>query len=395
MIRRIRSKKNKKRVFVGVSGGVDSSVSAALLKDQDYAVVGVFIRTWQPDFLECNWREDRKDAMRVCAKLDIPFRELDLQEEYKRDVVDYMIDEYKRGRTPNPDVMCNKHIKFGAFLNWALKNGADYIATGHYTRIEHNDLSQKSQVPNSKSQTNSKSQIQNFKLKTKNYRLLTGFDPTKDQSYFLWTLTQDQLSKIIFPVGSYKKTEVRQLARKFDLSTADKKDSQGVCFLGKIDMKEFLSHYIPENKGDILDEAGDTIGWHPGAAFFTLGERHGFEISLKSTNESPYYVVDKDVDTNTLVVAHQPSIITASTKSTNKNLREIEIENVNWIADKPKTDKTYQARIRHLGRFYDCEVISLGKEKATIEFKESILASAGQSLVLYEDDICLGGGIIT
>ena len=210
---------NKKTVFVGVSGGVDSSVAAAKLLDQGYNVVGVFIRTWTPDFIDCTWREERRDAMRVCAHLNIPFLECDAEDAYKKGVADYMINEYRKGNTPNPDVMCNREVKFGVFWNFAKENGADYIATGHYAQ-------------------------NNFDIKNNNFNLVKGVDPSKDQSYFLWTLTQDDLSHTLFPVGYLPKTEVRVLAKKYNLPTAVKKDSQGVCFLGPLDMKDFLKHYI-------------------------------------------------------------------------------------------------------------------------------------------------------
>lgn len=258
----------KKKVFVGVSGGVDSSVTAALLQDQGYDVVGVFIRTWQPDWIECTWLHERRDAMRVCAHLNIPFLELDLEQEYKQGVADYMIAEYRAGRTPNPDVMCNREVKFGGFLQWALKQGADYIATGHYARVIHRE---------------------NESV------LLQGKDLTKDQSYFLWTLTEEQLRHVLFPIGEFQKTQVRELAKKYHLPTAVKKDSQGICFIGEIDMKEFLKHYIDIHPGDVVNEQGEIIGYHQGALFHTLGERHGFTITKKGTQDAPYYVIAKDI----------------------------------------------------------------------------------------------------
>ena len=218
----------KKKVFVGLSGGVDSAVSATLLKKQGYEVVGVFIKTWHPDFLECNEEDERRDAMRVAAFLDIPFLTFDLADVYKKEVADYMIREYKEGRTPNPDVMCNKEVKFGTFLKKAISMGADCVATGHYARV----LSPcEGGVPEGRG------------------GLLKGKDPSKDQSYFLWTLKQEQLERIVFPIGNLKKTEVRKLAKKFNLPVAEKKDSQGICFLGEIDLKEFLKHYIKLKKG--------------------------------------------------------------------------------------------------------------------------------------------------
>ncbi|MEK7118469.1 MAG: tRNA 2-thiouridine(34) synthase MnmA, partial [Patescibacteria group bacterium] len=239
----------KRKVFVGLSGGVDSSVSAALLKEQGYDVVGVFIKVWQADFLPCTWREERRDAMRAAAHLNIPFLTLDLEKEYKKEVVDYMIREYGAGRIPNPDVMCNKHVKFGAFLDFAKKHGADFIATGHYSRV----VSRQESVGSRK------------------FVLLKGADKEKDQSYFLWTLTQAQLAHTLFPVGHLKKSQVRLLARKFGLSNAEKKDSQGLCFIGAIDMAKFLKQYLHTEKGDVRNENGDIVGTHDGALLYTIG----------------------------------------------------------------------------------------------------------------------------
>ena len=231
-------KKKTKKVFIGMSGGVDSSVSAALLKEHGYDVTGVFIKVWQPEFFECTWRADRLDAMRVCAKLDIPFLTLNLEKEYKKEVVDYMIDEYKAGRTPNPDVMCNKYIKFGGFFDFAMKHSADFIATGHYARVKKFPRGETSGF-NPSPEVSPRG----------TYQLLAGRDKNKDQSYFLWTLTQKQLQKTLFPIGDIDKPEVRKLAEKYGLATAVKKDSQGLCFIGKIDMKDFLKNYMKEKKG--------------------------------------------------------------------------------------------------------------------------------------------------
>ena len=268
----------KGKVFVGLSGGVDSSVSAALLKEHGYEVVGVFIKVWQPPFLECTWKEDRLDAMRVAAQLDIPFMTFDLEKEYKESIVDYMVAEYKAGRTPNPDVMCNKTIKFGAFLEKAKEMGADFVATGHYAQNVEKDGEQ---------------------------YLLKGNDNEKDQSYFLWTLTQAQLKYILFPIGEHKKSEVRKLAEKFDLITATKKDSQGLCFIGKLDMKDFLKEFIEEKRGDVLNTDGAVIGYHDGAVYYTLGQRRGFIITQKTPEDIPYYVVAKDIEQNTITVSHK------------------------------------------------------------------------------------------
>lgn len=360
----------KTKVYIGLSGGVDSSVSAALLKQQGYDVTGVFIKVWQPEFVKCNWREDRLDAMRVCAKLNIPFKDLDLEKEYKEEVFDYMIDEYKKGRTPNPDVMCNKSIKFGGFLKFALDNGADYVATGHYARSEER-ASQKF-------------------IKSKVKSLLAGVDKNKDQSYFLWMLTQEQFKKIIFPIGNLEKTEVRKLAKKFNLLTAEKKDSQGLCFVGMVEMKDFLKRYIPEKRGDVLNEKKEIIGYHDGAYYFTLGQRHGFTITKKTPDDKAMFVVDKDVEKNTITVSNK-------LEKRISDKKEIEIENINWISgEEPNMNKKYLARIRYRQQLQSCKI---SRGKATGEYvvvfdEEQKAVSQGQSLVLYDDDECLGGGVI-
>src|SRR3989344_3453407 len=230
-----------KKVYVGLSGGVDSAVSAALLKKEGHEVTGVFIKAWTPPGFPCSWKDDRRSAMRAAAVLDIPFITLDLEKEYKRDVVDYMIREYKLGRTPNPDVMCNKEIKFGAFLKFALAEGADFVATGHYAQ----------KVVSSKQSVVRKEKDSKTLMLNADYLLLEGADPDKDQSYFLWTLTQNQLKHILFPVGHLQKEAVRKLDEKFNLPQATRKDSQGLCFLGKIDMKEFLKEHIKTKKGKV------------------------------------------------------------------------------------------------------------------------------------------------
>ncbi|TSD02101.1 MAG: tRNA-specific 2-thiouridylase MnmA, partial [Parcubacteria group bacterium Athens0714_24] len=257
----------KKKVFVGMSGGVDSSVTALLLKKQGYDVVGCFIKGWYGNF-DCTWKEDRRDAMRVCAKLDIPFITIDAEKEYKKEVVDYMIREYKAGRTPNPDVMCNRYIKFGVFLKKALEMGADYIATGHYVKLNKN-------------------------------KLLQAKDLNKDQSYFLWTLTQKQLKYCLFPIGNLTKPEVREIARKNNLSTAEKRDSQGVCFIGEFDIMDFLKKYIKPRKGKVINLENKIVGEHNGVNFYTIGQRHG----LSRGGGIPYYIVAKDAKKNLLIVA--------------------------------------------------------------------------------------------
>lgn len=344
----------KRKVFCAMSGGVDSSVAAALLKKKGHEVIGVFMKTWHPDFLPCPWKEERLSAMRAAAALDIPFLTFDFEEEYKQSVGEYFINEYKAGRTPNPDVMCNKEIKFGAFFKKAREMGADYIATGHYAR-------------------------------TDGTRLLKAIDQKKDQSYFLWTLMPEQLKRVLFPIGAYTKDKVRELARGFNLPTAEKKDSQGICFLGDVDMKEFLKHYIPKKEGNVLDEDGNVIGMHDGAAFYTLGERHGFHIDTRSAHEKPYYIVGKDMEKNTLTASRELK------KSGGE--KEFQLAGVNWISSVPEEGKKYTAQIRYHGMSLPCTV-DVSRQKL-IFIASSVVAAAGQSVVVYDDDVCLGGGIFT
>lgn len=347
--------KTQSRVFVGVSGGVDSSVTAALLKDQGHDVVGVFIRTWQPDWIECTWRDERRDAMRVCAHLGIPFVELDLEKEYKEGVADYMIREYRAGRTPNPDVMCNREVKFGGFLKWAIAHGADFVATGHYA--------------------------QNVDGK-----LVKGIDSSKDQSYFLWTLTSEQLSHVLFPIGHLQKNQVRDLAKKYNLPTAIKKDSQGICFIGEIDMKDFLKHYIDVKPGSVLHENGEVIGTHQGALFYTLGERHGFTITTKGPHDLPYYVVAKNVEENTITVSQIPS-----SHEISRGIMIIECV----LRQNCQENKKYEAQIRYHGELKPCQISRKSETEYTVVFEESDYSlSSGQSVVIYDGEICIGGGIV-
>ena len=354
-----------KKIFVGISGGVDSSVAVALLKKQGHEVVGVFIRTWQPEWIQCTWKQERRDAMRVCAHLEIPFIELDLEKEYKEGVVDYMISEYRAGRTPNPDVMCNKEVKFGGFLKWALKHGGDFVATGHYARRSEKDGI---------------------------VSMLRGVDQGKDQSYFLWTLTQEQLKHILFPVGELQKSEVRKEAERFGLPTAQKKDSQGICFIGEIDMKDFLRHYIDEQEGDVLDISGNIIGSHTGSLFYTIGERHGLVINSKhkGTDDRPYYVVTKDVKKNTITASQTFDI--------SNNTQEVSLINIIDSQNSLMVGGSYDAQIRYHGNIKKAELISYDKKskQGVVEFQEGELTiTSGQSMVFYRDEVCLGGGIVS
>jgi tRNA-uridine 2-sulfurtransferase len=344
--------KNKKhKIFVGVSGGVDSSVVAYLLKQQGHEVHGVFVKTWSPDWLPCTWVDEKRDAMRVCAALDIPFHFLDAEEAYKQGVADYMIAEYKAGRTPNPDVLCNRVIKFGALWDYVQSQGGQYIATGHYAQ-------------------------------TDGMHLMKGADPAKDQSYFLWMLSPRELSHILFPIGHLQKSEVRILAEKARLFTSEKKDSQGICFLGDIDMKEFLSHYIEQKTGAVIDTNGNTIGRHDGIWFYTLGERHGFRIAKQSTDQKPYYVVEKRIEDNTLVVSHEKEVF-----YTKKETQIITLRNTSFLED---IHKTLEAQIRYHGELIPAKMI----DQNTVKLSYKGVIAEGQSLVLYKKNTLVGGGVI-
>lgn len=384
---------------MGVSGGVDSSVSLALLKEAGYNVVGVFIRTWTPDFIECTWKDERRDAMRVCAALDVPFLECDAEDAYKRGVADYMIREYKEGRTPNPDVMCNREVKFGVFWKFAKEHGADFIATGHYAVVsgkENNSSQPARPLLRSPRLVLGASSSREVLLTTpsfapaeasKNYFLFRSQDDAKDQSYFLWTLTEEDLSHTLFPIGHMKKIEVRKLAEKYNLPTAKKKDSQGVCFLGPLDMKDFLRHYINVRSGNVVTEDGEVIGTHDGVLLYTLGERHGFTITKTTPNDMPYYIVAKDINNNTLIVSHN--------KDLNKKNNEFVTLTNTVIRGEIKIEQKYGAQVRYHGEILKAEIIEVNGNEVKIKFEkpDGALAS-GQSVVMYDKDICLGGGIV-
>lgn len=351
------------KVFVGLSGGVDSAVSAALLKEQGYEVVGTFIKIWQPEFTECTWREDRLDAMRVCAALDIPFRELDLSEEYKNEVVLRMVRDYARGITPNPDVLCNRHIKFGSFAQWAKEQGAHAIATGHYAR--------KREVGG-------------------HLELLRARDLAKDQSYFLYRLTQLDLARTMFPIGGLLKSEVRALARARGLPVAHKPDSQGLCFVGEVSMAEFLKRFINVVPGEAVCE--DTvIGEHEGAALYTIGQRHGFALrSAPGAEAGPYYVTGTDVAKNQVYV---------STRREDAEQPSCALADVHWVYREPRLPCTVQVQARYHEQGVGA-TITKDSDGFLATFERPHIVSPGQSLVFYqkgrpgESDVCLGGGII-
>ncbi len=344
------------KVFVGLSGGVDSSVTAALLKEQGHEVVGVYMKNWATDLpgFECPWREDYMDAKRVAVHLGIDFKMYDFQKEYKQKVVDYMIDEYKVGRTPNPDIMCNQEVKFKLFLSTALEDGADMIATGHYARIEDGKL---------------------FKAKNKD----------KDQTYFLYRITKDALNKSLMPIGDFKtKQEVRDLAEKFGLPTAKKKDSQGICFVGKVGIREFLEQYVTPVAGPIIGQNGKKIGQHDGAIFYTIGQRSGLGVG----GGLPYYVVGKDMEKNEVYV---------STDLDDKRLwlNDFEIAGLHFIGEEPDLSKEYQVCHRYRASSIKAK-LSKSKHGLKISLKDPARAiTAGQSMVIYDGDQVIGGGIIT
>ena len=351
-----------KTVAVGMSGGVDSSVAAYILKKQGYNVIGIFMHNWEEkQGGYCTAETDYEDVKRVCGKLDIPYYTVNYSKQYYDRVFKHFLEEYKKGRTPNPDVLCNREIKFGPFLEYAIKIGADYIATGHYCKTEHKD---------------------NLTY------LLKSTDKNKDQTYFLNQLSQTQLQKVIFPLADILKPQVRKMAEELELSTAKKKDSTGICFIGERHFRQFLSNYIPAKNGDIINMKGEKVGTHQGVMYYTLGQRKGLGIGgVNKGQNGRWFVIDKDVKNNILYVEQGNEEKLYS--------KALICNNVNWIPQKPQEKEfTCNAKMRY--RQPDQKVyVKIEKDKTIVEFAEKQRAvTCGQYVVFYNDEYCLGGGCI-
>jgi tRNA-specific 2-thiouridylase len=373
-----------KKVLVALSGGVDSSVAAALLLKQGYEVTGGFIKNWSdskdPMSGECAWRAERRDALRVAATLDIPLLTFDFEKQYRKQIVDELYRGYERGETPNPDVLCNQYIKFGLFFDKSQELGFDYIATGHYAVA-------KSQTSNVKRRASKETIATDVKRLTFDVgHLFRGIDPTKDQSYFLYRVPGSILRRTLMPIGGYKKSEIRTLAKKFKLPVASKPDSQGICFIGKVDFSRFLSNKIKNKPGNIVTAEGEVIGRHQGLHNYTIGQRQRIAVA----DDHPWFVAVKQVKNNQLIVVDSEKHPLLQTK-------EVIVDDLHWIAGQaPRLPLKVQVQARYRQEPLTAELLT-GKDKKTIhiKFKEFLPAAApGQSAVIYQGQQCLGGGII-
>lgn len=353
------------KVIVGMSGGVDSSVAALLLQAQGVAIEGLFMQNWEEDERQgpCRAEADRKDALAVCGRLGIRFHHRNFAAEYWQDVFTHFVAEYRVGRTPNPDILCNREIKFRTFLDHARELGASHIATGHYARIRSRDG---------------------------RYELLRGVDRSKDQSYFLYTLGQQQLAHTLFPIGELPKTEVRRLAADAALPTHAKKDSTGICFIGERDFRDFLGQYLPARTGELVDPAGVVLGEHHGAFFYTLGQREGLNLGgVRGRAQAPWFVVGKDIARNRVIVdqGHDNVLLQSSRLLT---------EAPDWVAGlAPERHFRCTAKTRYRQSDQPCTVTVRDDGRLQVSFSEPQRAvTPGQSLVLYQDEVCLGGAVI-
>ena len=352
----------KEKIIVGMSGGVDSAVASAILKEQGFEVEGLFMKNWEEDSEFCSAEKDYKDALQVCDELDIPLRSVNFSNQYWDRVFQQFLNEYEKGRTPNPDILCNTEIKFKEFYNYALQLGAERIATGHY--------------------------VQTKKLEN-NVQLLKGLDDNKDQSYFLHALNQKQISSALFPIGNLKKKEVRSHANKLSFNNFNKKDSVGICFIGKRDLTSFLSNYIPKKDGLIISDKGEKLGKHQGVMYYTIGQRKGLGVGgIDKSQHGPWYVAYKDISNNELIVVQghtHPALYHT----------KLIASNIHWISGNPPTVKNLNAKIRYRGREKPCTIENLNDNMISVTFEEPCFAIApGQSIVFYENNICLGGALI-